>query len=158
MVGTKIAHYEITGRLGEGGMGEVWRARDTQLKREVALKVLAPALLGDVERTQRMRREAEVLASLADPHIAAIFGLEEHDGSLVLVLELVEGPTLHDRIQMGPLPWRDAARRAEIPELDADEIEQLADIMAEPSRAVSVVGKESRYLYPPCTSSTCCII
>jgi serine/threonine protein kinase/Tol biopolymer transport system component len=107
--GTRLGIYEVTGALGVGGMGEVYRARDTRLKREVALKLLPASVASDPERVARFQREAEVLASLNHPHIAAIHGLEEHDGVVrALVLELVEGPTLADRIAAGPLPIEEA--------------------------------------------------
>ena len=87
--------------LGQGGMGEVYRARDSKLNRDVALKVLLPEVANDPERLARFRREAQVLASLNYPHIGGIHGLEESDGTIALVLELVEGPTLADRIARG---------------------------------------------------------
>ena len=102
--------FEITAKLGEGGMGEVYRARDTRLKRDVAIKVLPSALAQDAERLSRFQREAELLASLNHPHIAAIHDLLEVDPltsvglpDRVLVLELVEGETLADRLQRGAL-------------------------------------------------------
>ena len=88
--------------LGVGGMGEVYRATDTKLKRQVALKVLPAALTGDSDRLARFQREAEVLAALNHPHIAAIYGIEDADGTKALVVELVEGPTLADRIAGQP--------------------------------------------------------
>jgi eukaryotic-like serine/threonine-protein kinase len=102
--GSRLGPYEILGPLGAGGMGEVWRARDTRLEREVALKVLPAALAADGERLQRFEREAKLLASLNHPHIAAIHGLEDSGEVKALVLELVEGPTLLERIAEGPLP------------------------------------------------------
>ena len=92
--GTRLGPYEITAQIGEGGMGEVYRATDTKLKRDVAVKVLPAALAADPERLARFQREAEVLASLNHPNIAAIYGLEEADQTKALVMELVEGPTL----------------------------------------------------------------
>src|SRR5229473_431429 len=89
-----IAHYRITSKLGEGGMGEVWRATDTKLNREVAIKVLPESFAADPDRLARFTREAQVLASLNHPNIAAIYGVEER----ALVMELVEGPTLAERI------------------------------------------------------------
>src|SRR6516162_5929124 len=106
--GTRFGHYEILSRLGAGGMGEVYRARDTKLGRDVALKVLPAAFAADAERLARFRREAQVLASLNHPGIAAIYGLEESEGVLALVMELVEGPTLAERIARGPIPLEDA--------------------------------------------------
>src|SRR5215475_2436495 len=99
-----IAHYRITAKLGEGGMGEVWRATDTKLNRDVALKVLPEAFAADPERMARFKREAHVLASLNHPNIAAIYGFEDSDRTHALVLELVEGPTLADRVAKGPVP------------------------------------------------------
>ena len=96
--GTRLAHYEILSALGKGGMGEVWKARDTKLGREVAIKTLPPEFAEDTERLGRFEREAKLLASLNHPNIAAIYGLEEHEGSRFLVLELVEGNTLVDRL------------------------------------------------------------
>ena len=99
-----IAHYRITAKLGEGGMGEVWRATDTKLNRDVALKILAEAFANDRDRMARFEREAQVLASLNHPNIAAIYGVEER----AIVMELVEGPTLADRIGEGPIPLDEA--------------------------------------------------
>ena len=107
-IGTKLGSLEITALLGRGGMGEVWRARDTKLKREVAIKILPDEFSRDPDRLARFQREAEVLASLNHPNIAAIYNLEEDKGSRFLVLELVEGKTLAERIQRGPLPIDEA--------------------------------------------------
>jgi len=106
--GTRLGPYEIQSALGAGGMGEVYRARDTQLNRDVALKVLPELFAADADRLARFKREAQVLASLNHPNIAAIYGLEEADGVRALVLELVEGPTLADRIARGPIPLDEA--------------------------------------------------
>ena len=103
-VGSRLGPYEIVAPLGAGGMGEVYRARDTRLKRDVALKILPESFATDPERLARFQREAEVLASLNHPHIAAIHGFEETGGVQALVLELVEGPTLADRIAAGRIP------------------------------------------------------
>src|SRR5688572_31686462 len=108
MIGTSIGPYEILSALGAGGMGEVYRARDSRLGRDVALKVLPQAFAADSDRVARFRREAHVLASLSHANIAAIHGLEELDGVPVLVLELVEGPTLADRLVHGPIPMDEA--------------------------------------------------
>jgi len=108
MVGTRITHYEITAKLGEGGMGVVYRARDTKLGRDVALKVLPEQFACDPQRMGRFSREAHVLASLNHPNIAGIHGLEEQNGVYALVTELVEGPTLADRIAEGPMPLDEA--------------------------------------------------
>jgi serine/threonine-protein kinase len=106
--GTRLGAYEIVAKIGEGGMGEVWRATDTRLKRQVALKVLPAAFVTDPERIARFQREAEVLAALNHPNIAQIFGIEESNGVTALVLELVDGPTLADRISRGPIPIDEA--------------------------------------------------
>ena len=102
--GTRVGAYDVTGPLGAGGMGEVYRARDTKLDRDVALKVLPEAFTADPDRLARFEREARVLASLNHPNIAQIHGLEETGGTRALVLELVEGPTLADRLAQGPIP------------------------------------------------------
>src|SRR5262245_57210530 len=96
--GTRIGPYEVAGPLGEGGMGVVCRARDTKLQRDVALKLLPDHLAADPDRHARLEREAQVLASLNHPHIAQVHGLEQSDGVTCIVMELVEGPTLADRI------------------------------------------------------------
>ena len=101
--GTSLGPYEVTAKIGEGGMGEVYRARDTTLDRDVALKVLPQAFTDDPDRLARFEREAKVLASLNHPNIGHIYGLEEAEGQKALVLELVEGPTLADRIKQGPI-------------------------------------------------------
>src|SRR5215831_12503160 len=97
-IGQQLGSYEITALLGKGGMGEVYRARDTKLKRDVAIKILPEEFSSDADRVGRFQREAEVLASLNHPNIAAIHNLEESGGTRFLVLELVEGDTLADRI------------------------------------------------------------
>ena len=102
--GTTLGPYEILSPLGAGGMGEVYRARDTKLNRDVALKVLPDMFADDPDRLARFQREAKVLASLNHPNIASIYGLEESAGVRALVMELVEGPTLADRIAQGPIP------------------------------------------------------
>jgi serine/threonine protein kinase len=106
--GDKLGHYEVLSLLGQGGMGEVYRARDTTLKRDVALKVLPVAFVRDVERMARFQREAEVLASLDHPNIGHIHGLVVFEDSRGLVLALIDGPTLADRIKAGPLPLDEA--------------------------------------------------
>lgn len=106
--GTKLGPYEIAGAIGAGGMGEVYRARDAKLERDVALKVLPPAFARDGERMARFQREAKVLASLNHPNIASIYGLEDSGPTHALVMELVEGPTLADRIKSGPIPVDEA--------------------------------------------------
>jgi Tol biopolymer transport system component len=106
--GVKLGPYEILGPLGFGGMGEVYRAVDTKLKRDVAIKVLPEALAGDSERLARFEREAQVLASLNNPHIAAIYGVEDSTSVKALVMELVDGSTLQDRLDAGPIPLEEA--------------------------------------------------
>jgi Tol biopolymer transport system component len=107
-IGTRLGSLEIMALLGKGGMGEVYRARDTKLKREVAIKILPEQFSRDRDRVSRFQREAEVLASLNQPNIAAIYDLQEADGAQFLVLELVEGETLADRIARGPVPVEEA--------------------------------------------------
>lgn len=102
--GTHLAHYEILSAIGAGGMGEVFRARDTKLNRDVAIKVLPDAFAQDSDRLARFQREAQVLASLNHSNIASIYGIEESDGHHALVMELVEGRTLDDRLQAGSIP------------------------------------------------------
>src|SRR5688572_14910183 len=99
--GTRVGVYEIVGSLGAGGMGEVYRGRDARLNRDVAIKVLPDALAGDSDRLSRLHREAQVLASLNHPNIAIVHGFEESGRVHALVMELVEGPTLADRITVG---------------------------------------------------------
>ena len=106
--GTRLGPYEVTALIGEGGMGKVWRAHHTALKRDDALKVLPDAFASDPDRLARFRREAQVLASLNHPNIAHVYGLEQSDGVQALVMELVEGPTLADRIAQGPIPVDEA--------------------------------------------------
>jgi serine/threonine protein kinase/Tol biopolymer transport system component len=106
--GSKLGPYEIASPIGAGGMGEVYRARDTRLGRDVALKVLPEAFARDAERMTRLRREAQTLASLNHPNIAAIYGFEDSGSTHALVMELVEGPTLADRIKQGAIPLDEA--------------------------------------------------
>jgi eukaryotic-like serine/threonine-protein kinase len=108
--GTHVGSYEITAAIGAGGMGEVYRARDPKLGRDVAIKVLPEAFARDAERMARFQREAKVLASLSHPNIATIYGLEDSGSTRALVMELVEGPTLADRIKAGPIPVDEAIR------------------------------------------------
>jgi serine/threonine protein kinase len=104
VIGSRLGPYEVLAKLGEGGMGEVYRARDTKLDRDVAIKVLPESFVTDPDRVTRFQREAKTLASLNHPHIGAIHGLEDAGRVTALVLELVEGPTLADRLAGGPLP------------------------------------------------------
>ena len=106
--GSHLGSYEVTSLLGVGGMGEVYRARDTKLNRDVALKILPDALATDPERLARFRREAQLLASLNHHNIAIIHGLEDSTEALALVLEFVDGPTLADRIREGRIPVAEA--------------------------------------------------
>jgi serine/threonine protein kinase len=106
--GSRLGVYEVTSQIGEGGMGQVYRATDTKLKRQVAIKILPPSLAGDHDRLARFQREAEVLASLNHPNIAAIYGLEESGGMTALVMELVEGEDLSQRIARGAIPIDEA--------------------------------------------------
>jgi eukaryotic-like serine/threonine-protein kinase len=102
--GTRIGPYEVTSPLGEGGMGVVFRAHDTQLQRDVALKLLPGDFASDPDRLSRFQREAQVLASLNHPNIAQIYGLEESDQGRCIVMELVHGETLQERLKRGPIP------------------------------------------------------
>src|SRR5258705_1658041 len=106
--GTRLGVYDITAQIGEGGMGQVYRAMDTKLKRQVAIKILPPSLAADADRLARFQREAEVLASLNHPHIAAIYGLEESGDMTALVMELVEGDDLSQRIARGAITLDEA--------------------------------------------------
>jgi len=104
VVGRQVGPYTIVAPLGAGGMGDVYRARDSKLGRDVAIKMLPPHFTADPDRRARFAREARLLATLNHPHIGAIYGLEEVGDTSVLVLELVEGPTLAERLERGPLP------------------------------------------------------
>ena len=112
-IGTRVGAYQVTAKLGEGGMGTVYRAHDTTLDREVALKLLSEGFTTDPDRLTRFRREAKVLASLNHPNIGSIYGLESTGEAEALVLELIEGQTLADRIGDGPLSVDDATAIAE---------------------------------------------
>jgi len=106
--GTRLGAYEITSKLGAGGMGEVYRATDSKLRRDVAIKVLPAAFTEDADRLERFEREAQLLAQLHHPNIASIFGLEESGGTRALVMEMVEGEDLSARIARGPVPIDEA--------------------------------------------------
>jgi serine/threonine protein kinase/Tol biopolymer transport system component len=112
MIGKTLVHYEITAEIGRGGMGEVYQAKDTKLGRDVAIKVLPEEFALDTDRVARFQREAKLLASLNHPNIAAIYGLEESEGVHFLVMELIEGDTLRDRIKSGPIPVEEALKLA----------------------------------------------
>src|SRR2546421_12107726 len=108
MIGSRLAHFQITSHLGSGGMGDVYQAIDSKLGRSVAIKLLPEAFARDTDRVARFEREARVLASLNHPNIAAIYGLERSDRQTFLVMELVEGETLAQRIYRGPIPADEA--------------------------------------------------
>ena len=160
-VGDRLGHYDVTALIGSGGMGEVYRARDTKLDRDVALKVLPDLFANDPERLARFQREAKVLASLNHPNIASIYGLEEVDGIRALVLELVEGPTLAELIaaRTGRAPAAaapsESARRGAAPSgggaprgLEIDEALPIARQMAEALEAAHEAGVIHRDLKP----------
>ncbi|HEX8030380.1 MAG TPA: protein kinase, partial [Vicinamibacterales bacterium] len=123
--GSRLGPYDVVGQIGAGGMGEVYQATDSRLKRFVAIKILPPPFAADAERLARFRREAEVLAALNHPNIAAIYGLEETENGVALVMEFVDGPTLADRIRQRSLPADDALR---IARQIADALEAAHDI------------------------------
>jgi serine/threonine protein kinase/Tol biopolymer transport system component len=110
--GTKLGSYEITAQIGAGGMGEVYRATDSKLGRDVAIKTLPAALASDKDRLARFEREAKLLAALNHPHIASVYSLDEHEGTLYLAMELIEGETLEEKLKLGSLPVEDALRLA----------------------------------------------
>ena len=112
LTGRRLGAYEVRERIGVGGMGEVYRARDTRLGRDVAIKILPRHFTSDPDRLARFEREARVLASLNHPHIGAIYGVEDAEGVRALVLELVDGETLAERIQRGRLPMPEALHHA----------------------------------------------
>jgi serine/threonine protein kinase len=111
--GTKLGSYEVVAQIGTGGMGEVYQAYDTKLGRDVAIKVLPEQFARDPERLSRFQREAKMLASLNHPNIATIFGLEQSGGTSYLVMELVPGETLAERVKAGPVPVDEALKIAE---------------------------------------------
>jgi serine/threonine protein kinase len=133
-IGSRLAAYEITSALGAGGMGEVYRATDTNLGRQVAIKVLPEAFAQDVDRLARFEREARLLATLNHPNIAQIYGIEKTDGVRALVMELVEGHTLAGRIAEGPIP--------------VDEVLPIAKQIAEALEAAHEQGIIHRDLKP----------
>ena len=112
MTGREIAHYRIEALLGAGGMGEVYRARDTRLGRGVAVKMLPDVFASDADRVARFEREAKLLASLNHANIAALYGMEQADGKHFLVMELVEGETLAERIARAPIPLEESLKIA----------------------------------------------
>jgi eukaryotic-like serine/threonine-protein kinase len=111
-IGQSLSHYSLMDKIGKGGMGEVYRAKDQKLGRDVAIKVLPEEFARDADRVARFQREAKLLASLNHPNIAAIYGLEESVGTQFLVLELVQGDTLADRIKAGAIPVEESLRLA----------------------------------------------
>ena len=110
--GTRLGPYEIAGPLGAGGMGEVYKARDTRLDRIVAIKILAASLAGDSQFRERFEREARSISALHHPNIRTLFDVGEHEGTSYLVLEYLDGQTLADRIAKGPVPLAEALRIA----------------------------------------------
>ncbi|MBD3852011.1 MAG: serine/threonine protein kinase [Acidobacteria bacterium] len=112
LIGRTLGHYRIVDKLGEGGMGVVYRAQDERLERDVAIKVLPEAVAQDADRLARFEREAKLLASLSHQNVATLHGLEEHDGQRFLVMELAEGETLAERIKKGPIVVEDALKIA----------------------------------------------
>src|SRR5207249_7446660 len=112
-IGTQLGSHEITTLLGKGGMGEGYRARDLKLKRDVAIKILPEEFARDADRVSRFQREAELLASLNHPNIAAIYDLEEAGGLRYLILEMVEGETLAERLKRGPIAASEALKIAQ---------------------------------------------
>jgi serine/threonine protein kinase len=110
MIGKTLSHYKVIEKIGQGGMGEVYRAEDTNLSREVAIKVLPEQFTQDPQRLARFEREAKLLASLNHPNIAAIYGFEEADDVRFLAMELVEGETLQERVAKGPVPVEEALK------------------------------------------------
>src|SRR5262245_45112283 len=111
-VGSRIGSYEVLSLLGKGGMGEVYRARDTKLDRDAALKLLPDSLMRDQEYLTRFQREARALAALSHPHVAQIYGLEELGERQCIVMEFISGPTLEDRIRQGPIAIDEALELA----------------------------------------------
>jgi eukaryotic-like serine/threonine-protein kinase len=134
--GTRLGAYEIVLLLGKGGMGEVYRAKDTKLGRDVALKILPDAFTTEPERLARFRREAQVLASLNHPHIGAIYGLEESSGQQFLVLELIDGESLDKRIARGAMPVDEALAIAK----------QIAEALEAATRKASSIGISSQQI------------
>jgi eukaryotic-like serine/threonine-protein kinase len=112
MIGKTLGHYQIFEKIGEGGMGKVYQAKDLKLGRDVAIKLLPEEFAKDTDRVARFQREATLLVSLNHPNIAAIHGLEESGETQFLVLELVEGQTLRDRIKSGAIPVEEALKLA----------------------------------------------
>src|SRR5215813_3994146 len=112
IAGTRLGHYEILSAIGAGGMGEVYKARDTRLNRQVAVKILPEHVSHDPERKQRFEREAQTIASLDHPNICVLYDVGHESGTDFLVMEYLEGQTLADRLQKGPLPLDDVIEYA----------------------------------------------
>ena len=155
-IGQQLGTHEITALLGKGGMGEVYRARDLKLKRDVAIKILAEEFAIDADRVNRFQREAHLLASLNHPNIAQIYGFEESNQTNCIIMELVEGPTLAERLRLGPIPIQDALRISkEIAEaLAADELLDLvmddSFLRVEPQGRVRIVeNRHGRHRLAP---------
>jgi serine/threonine protein kinase len=145
--GARLGPYEILSALGAGGMGEVYRALDTTLNREVALKVLPDAFILDPHRLARFKREAQVLASLNHPNIAAIYGFEASNRIVALVLELVDGPTLADRIAAGPISIDEALPIArQIPKRQPRRVRAVSSRAVNCDRAVLMCGPSKAIL------------
>ena len=164
--GDKIGAFQVIGLLGAGAMGEVYRARDLKLGREVAIKVVRQPESATENMLARFQREAQILAALNHPNIAGIYGLEEHDGSTFLVMELAPGPTLSERLVRGPLPPREMLlrRREERPEhlelaAQADAVEQAADDPAagqpDGEAATGLLREQQRQRDPDRTAHAC---
>src|SRR6516225_6991905 len=145
--GTKLGPYEVVAALGAGGMGEVYRARDTKLNRDVALKVLPEEFARNAERMARFQREAQVLASLNHPNIATIYGLEESNGNCALVMELVEGPTLAERIA-GTQPLNRPASGGPPSPLARGESKKQGEMPADGSGAAEPLTTGENALFP----------
>jgi hypothetical protein len=144
-VGQQFGPFTILGLLGIGGMGEVYRARDSRLDRDVAIKMLPREFAADADRIVRFEREAKMLAALNHPHIGAIYGLETIDGKPALVLELVEGPTLAERVASGPLPVPNVLTLASqiADALDAAHRQGIATSNRPTSRSRRAIGSSS---------------
>jgi len=142
--GSRLAHYEIVGPLGAGGMGEVYRAKDGKLRRDVALKILPPQFAEDSDRLARFEQEAIHLAALNHPHIAAIYGFERTSGTQALVMELVEGEDLAQRIARGPIPLDEALPIAR----------QIADALRGRSAAARISRSDGHTMSPPMDASS----
>jgi serine/threonine protein kinase len=133
--GTRLGPYEIQAPIGAGGMGEVYRARDTKLRRDVAIKILPQIFTSDPERLARFEREARILATLNHPHIEAIYGVEDVESVHALVLELVEGETLAERLRRGSVPVVEALAIAR-------QIAEALESAHEPTRSLTIANRD----------------